>query len=54
MTEQTKTPKKQRPPLFQCMECGKKFYSTKSAERATWEGCRCGGTDIDIYVPRRR
>ena len=38
-------------PLFQCMECGKNFYSTRAAERATFgdEGCPgCGGTDIDL------
>jgi ferredoxin-like protein FixX len=41
-------------PLFQCMECGKKYYSVASAERATFSerGCLgCGGSDIDIYVP---
>jgi hypothetical protein len=33
------------------MECGRKFYTTQSAERATFNGCPgCGGSDIDIYV----
>ena len=43
-----------RVPLFMCLECGKKFYSAKSAERASMgnDGCPgCGGSDIDIYVP---
>ena len=39
-------------PKFQCLECGKVFYSIKSAERATEEGCpNCGGVDIDIWSP---
>lgn len=40
-------------PLFQCQECGRKFYSTTAAERASFgdNGCPgCGGSDIDIYV----
>lgn len=40
-------------PLFQCMECGKLYYSVQSAERATFSerGCtKCGGSDIDVYV----
>lgn len=38
-------------PLFMCQECGKKFYTTASAERATNNGCpKCGGVDIDTYV----
>lgn len=35
--------------LFICLECGKKFYTTKSAERAAFgsRGCPgCGGADI--------
>ncbi len=33
---------------FACMECGKKFRSTKAAERASSNGCpTCGGCDID-------
>ena len=35
--------------LFKCMECGKKFYTIQSAERAGYSGCpRCGGVDIDL------
>jgi DNA-directed RNA polymerase subunit RPC12/RpoP len=35
--------------LFQCMECGKKFKTTKAAEKAQQDGCpKCGGTDIDL------
>jgi len=42
-----------RIPEFQCMECGKKFYSVNAAERATRNGCpKCNGVDIDIYVPK--
>jgi len=38
-------------PEFECMECGKKFYTVKTAERASHNGCpKCGGVDIDIYV----
>lgn len=36
-----------RVPIFECQECGKKFYSVKAAEKATWNGCpKCGGSDI--------
>ena len=40
-------------PLFECQECNHKFYTVKSAERASFgeSGCPgCGGTDIDVYV----
>lgn len=41
--------KGKRKALFACMECGKKFYSVKSAEKAAWDGCpKCGGVDIDL------
>lgn len=34
---------------YQCMECGRRFKSHRSAERAVNDGCpRCGGTDIDL------
>jgi DNA-directed RNA polymerase subunit RPC12/RpoP len=34
---------------FRCLECGKKYYSVKAAERASYNGCtKCGGVDIDI------
>jgi hypothetical protein len=37
--------------LFACQECGRNFYTTKSAERASNDGCPgCGGVDIDIFV----
>ncbi len=42
--------------LFECLECGKKFYSTKAAEKAANDGCpKCGGVDIDVprTNPRR-
>lgn len=45
-----------REPLFECQECGKKFYTEKAAERASFgdHGCPgCGGSDIDIYVGRK-
>jgi hypothetical protein len=40
--------------LFQCQECGRKFYTARSAERAADQGCPgCGGVDIDVapYTP---
>jgi DNA-directed RNA polymerase subunit RPC12/RpoP len=38
-----------RVPLFVCNECGKKFFTVKAAEKASWSGCpQCGGGDIDI------
>ncbi len=42
-----------RTPLFECQECGKKYFSTKAAEKASFSdaGCGgCGGSDIDVYV----
>lgn len=42
-----------RKALFQCMECGRTFYSAKSAERAAFgdSGCPgCGSSDIDAYI----
>ena len=34
---------------FECLECGKKFYSAAAAEKASMEGCpKCGGSDIDV------
>lgn len=43
--------KKDRIPEFQCMECGRAFYSTKTAQRARTRGCpKCKGVDIDIFV----
>jgi hypothetical protein len=33
------------------MECGRKFRTVKSAEKAAYEGCPgCNGTDIDLDV----
>jgi hypothetical protein len=42
-----------RKPLFKCQECGRKFYSVKAAENASYgdRGCPgCGGSDIDVYT----
>ncbi len=41
--------KPRRKPLFQCMECGRKFYSLTAAENAAYgDGCPgCGSTDVD-------
>jgi len=44
-----------RKPLFVCQECGHKFYSAASADRAAFgdSGCPgCGGSDIDVALPR--
>lgn len=38
--------------MFVCLECGKKFKTVKSAEKASYNGCpKCGGVDIDLDVP---
>lgn len=40
---------------FYCQECGHKFRTLRSAERASFgpEGCpECGGSDIDEGKPR--
>ncbi len=45
--------KPNRVPLYACQECGRKFYSTAAAQRASFgdNGCPgCGGSDIDLYV----
>lgn len=37
--------------MFKCMECGRKFRTTRAAEKAAFgnDGCpRCGGSDIDL------
>lgn len=35
--------------VFACQECGKKFKTTRAAERASSVGCpKCGGVDIDV------
>ena len=37
--------------MFKCQECGRKFKTVKSAERAASRGCPgCGGVDLDIDV----
>ncbi len=37
--------------MWKCLECGRKYQSAKSAERAANYGCpRCGGVDIDVDV----
>ena len=36
-------------PIFECLECGRKFKTRRTAERAADVGCpKCGGVDIDI------
>jgi len=36
---------------FRCLECGHKFRTVRSAERASLHGCpSCGGVDIDLDV----
>lgn len=35
--------------MFSCQECGRKFKTAASAERAVMKGCpKCGGTDVDL------
>ena len=35
--------------MYKCLECQRKFKTTKAAEKATNKGCPgCGGTDIDV------
>lgn len=37
--------------MWKCLECGKKFKSTKAAKKASFEGCpKCGGCDVDLDV----
>jgi DNA-directed RNA polymerase subunit RPC12/RpoP len=49
--EVQKVLRKKKKADYICLECGKKFYSTKAAERASWNGCpNCGGVDIDLNV----
>jgi hypothetical protein len=48
-TKRLKPKKRIREPLYQCMKCGAKYYTVAAAERAMRRGCRCGGTDIDVY-----
>jgi hypothetical protein len=39
--------------MFKCLECGRKFKTTKAAEKAAFgdRGCPgCGGSDIDLDV----
>lgn len=46
--------RKKRRALFQCLECGKKFFSTATAEKALLHGCpNCNGSDIDLYVSKK-
>ena len=41
--------------MFSCLECGKRFRSPAAAESAANDGCpRCGGVDIDLYIPSSR
>ncbi len=50
--DETMAVKTKRVPMFECLECGRKFYSARSAENAVENRCSCGGVDIDLYVPR--
>jgi hypothetical protein len=37
--------------VFQCMTCGKKYFTAREAEKMVDGGCkRCGGSEIDLYV----
>lgn len=39
---------------FCCQECGRKFKTTKAAEKASMNGCpKCGGCDIDVDIARQ-
>jgi Zn finger protein HypA/HybF involved in hydrogenase expression len=47
--------KTSKPVLFECRECGKKFFTVAAAERASFgdRGCpKCGGSDIDVPTVR--
>jgi hypothetical protein len=40
--------------MFKCLECGRKFRTAASAERASIHGCpNCGGVDIDLDMEVR-
>ena len=44
----TPVARKTRKALFICLECDRKFYSTRAAQKAAWNGCPgCGGSDIE-------
>jgi predicted nucleic acid-binding Zn-ribbon protein len=41
--------------MWKCLECGRKFRTTKAAERAANNGCpKCGSVDIDLDVEERK
>lgn len=43
--------KRKKCPLFECLECGHKFYTVRAAEKAVNgdSGCPgCGGVDVDV------
>lgn len=43
--------------MYACMDCGRKFKTTRSAERACDNGCpKCGSTsvDLDTRIERKR
>ena len=49
MPETKRTSKAKRQADFICNECGKKFYTVKSAEKASYNGCpKCNSCDIDV------
>ena len=40
--------------LWECLECGRGFATTKAAEKATRNGCPgCGGVDIDLATRKK-
>jgi hypothetical protein len=40
-----------RTALFQCMSCGKKYFTSREAEKTIDNGCkRCSGSNIDLFV----
>jgi hypothetical protein len=39
--------------MWRCLECGRRFKTTRAAERAANEGCPGGGGDVDLDVGER-
>ena len=47
-TEDEPMASKTKQAMFECMECGKKFYSVTAAKNAANNGCpKCNSCDID-------
>ncbi len=37
--------------MYKCMECNRRFKTTRAAEKASYDGCpKCGGVDVDLDV----